>query len=252
MRRWWGRARLRLRAPIALALLAAWLALPGAASATVHTSPDGLRLIEHFEGLVLTPQPDPVGIPTVCYGQTAADGPLPSHATPAECARMLRRSLARGYEPSVRALFSSRGELHGLFNQHRFDALVSFAYNLGPGVLAHVVTSRDLRSIASTMLAYDHAGGAVLPGLYLRRHAEAALFLAPMGRFELFTGHEAHLILQYDRLRGHPSAAAHLRRLALRAAMRADARQLVHLIHVEHDGLSHRRLDRLAALRRRI
>lgn len=246
---WWRRLRLPA---LGLALLAVWMALPVAASATVHTSPAGIRLIEHFEGLVLDVQPDPVGVPTLCYGITAADGPLPSHATKAQCERMLKDALARGYEPSVRALFGSRGELHGLFNQHRFDSLVSLSFNVGVGILPRLVNTRDLRSIASRMLAYDHAGGTVLPGLLARRRAEAELFLRPMGRFELFTSHEAHLILQYDRLRGRTSPAAQRRRLALQAAMRADARGIARVARREPDWLSARRLDRYEALLRRL
>jgi len=233
-------------------VLAVWLALPAAASAEVHTSKQGLGLIERFEGLVLTVQPDPVGVPTLCYGITAADGPLPSRATKAQCEWMLRDALARGYEPEVRALFASRGELHGLFDEHRFDALVSLSFNVGVGVLPRLVNTRDLHAIASRWLAYDHAGGVVLPGLLVRRRAEAALFLKPMGRFELYTPPEAHLILSFDRLRGHPSTAAARRRAALRAAMHADAAAIARVARPQHDWLSHRRLDRYRALERRL
>jgi len=245
MRRSWCRL-------LGLALLAVWMALPATATAGVHTSAQGIRLIERFEGLVLTPQPDPVGRLTVCYGITSDDGPLPPHATPAECGRMLKAALAVGYEPQVRALFASRGELHGLFNQHRFDALVSLAFNVGPSVLSRLVNTRDLHAIASRWLAYDRAGGVVLPGLVARRHAEAALFLSPMGRFELYTPHEAHLILSYDRLRGHPSLAAARRRASLQQAMHADAAAIARVARRENDWLSYRRLDRYRALERRL
>jgi len=209
-------------------------------------------MIENFEGYSPTPAPDPVGIPTVCFGQTAVDGVLPSFATRGQCEAMLRRSLDRGYEPAVRALFGSRGRLVGLFNQHRFDALVSFAYNLGTGALGSLVRSRDLRATARSMLGYDHAGGAVLVGLAIRRRAESALFLRPLGRFEGYLPAEAHLILAYDRLVGHPSQAAHDRRLRLQAAMLTAARQVARLARTQHDWLSFRRLDRYQALLRRI
>jgi lysozyme len=249
MRRWLR----RLRVPVlGLALLAVWLALPAAASATVHTSPQGIRLIEHFEGLVLSVAPDPVGIPTVCYGQTAADGPLPAHATPAECEQLLHRSLARGYEPYVRARFLPGGRLRGLFNQHRFDMLVSITYNGGPGLLDSIVRDRDLHAIAARMLAYDHAGGRVLPGLSIRRRAEASLFLQPMGRFELWPPGEIFLVRRLDRLHGHNSRRAERVKAELRARVAVEVARLRRVIHEQHDGLSHRRFDRLKALERRL
>jgi len=248
-RRWFRRLRLPA---ILLAALAVWLALPAVAVGGVHTSVAGLRMIESFEGLVLTPQPDPIGIPTICYGQTAADGPLPAHATPHECELMLRGSLARVYERYVRALFLPGGRLRGLFNQHRFDALVSIAYNGGPGILSRIVTSRDPRAIASAMLAYDHAGGVRLPGLTRRRRAEAALFSRPMARFELWPRYEIRLVQQLDRLREHASARAIRVRAQLRARIAVRLHALRHVIHQQHDALSHRRADRLKALQRRL
>jgi lysozyme len=237
---------------LGLALLAVAGVVPTAVSATVHTSSQGISLIEYFEGVVLVVQPDPVGVPTICAGITAADGPLPSHATRAQCERMLRHALAVGYEPHVRALFASHGVLRGLFNQHRFDALVSLTFNVGPGVLPRLVNTRDPHAIASRWLAYDHAGGAVLAGLVARRRAEAALFLSPMGRFELWPPREIHLVLSYDRLRGHPSLAAHLRRRRLQHAMRAEARHVARVARSQHDWLSAQRLVRYQALQRRI
>lgn len=231
-------------------LLAVWLAVP--AAATVHTSSAGIRMIEGFEGLTLTPQPDPVGIPTLCYGITAADGPLPSHATRAQCERMLKDALARGYEPQVRALFSAHGVLHGLFNQHRFDSLASLSFNLGPGVLPQLVNTRDLHAIATTMLAYNHAGGRVLLGLSIRRHAEAALFLRPMGRYELFAPVEIHLIASVDRLAGHTSLAAHRRRARLQTAMHDRAHWIARTARRDRDWLSFGRLARYLALERRL
>jgi lysozyme len=235
--------------------LLAWVAVAiltgGTAHAQMHTSTPGVKLIERFEGYEPTPAPDPVGIPTVCFGQTAVDGPLPAHATFAQCERLLRRSLARGYEPSVRALFAHHGRLYGLFNQHRFDALVSVVYNLGTGVLQAIVYTRNLRAVAARLLLYDHAGGHVLLGLSIRRHAEAGLLLQQMGRFELYPRLEVHLIVSFDRLRGHRSAAARRRRCALRRAMRTEARRIAVVARREPDWLSTRRLDRYRALSRR-
>lgn len=62
-------------------------------------------------------------------------------------------------------------------NQNQFDALVSFAYNCGPGNLKKLVTGRTLSEIADAFLLYNKAGGKVLNGLTRRRNAERELFL---------------------------------------------------------------------------
>lgn len=63
------------------------------------------------------------------------------------------------------------------FNQNEFDALVSFAYNVGSidGLTAN--GTRTKAQIASKILAYNKAGGKVLSGLTRRRQAEYALFI---------------------------------------------------------------------------
>lgn len=57
-------------------------------------------------------------------------------------------------------------------------ALVSFGYNLGPGVIdrfAPDIQAGNWAAIAQKMPEYNHAGGEVLPGLTSRRQSEAAM-----------------------------------------------------------------------------
>jgi lysozyme len=67
--------------------------------------------------------------------------------------------------------------------QWRFDAIVSFTFNLGPGPLdpskdlGRCLARRGRRGTGAALLEYDHAGGVVLPGLLNRRKAERRLFL---------------------------------------------------------------------------
>lgn len=249
--------RLRLLLPLVVVLALAC----AQASAAVHTSPAGVQLITSFEGYFPTVYFDPVGVRTQCYGATGAELlTLPPVATKAQCLGQLRRSLARTYEPPVRALFARGGMLgRRLFNQHRFDALASATYNLGTGLvtcglqsMCAALRAHSPRAIAAALLLYDHAGGAVLPGLTRRRNAEAALFSKPVGRFELFPRREVALIRTYDRLRRHTSARARAVRVRLQLQMAARADRLHRVIHREHDGLTRRRAVRLAALQRRV
>ena len=62
------------------------------------------------------------------------------------------------------------------FNQNQYDALVSFALNIGS---IDTLTSKGTRSIdliAKKMLEYNKAGGVKLDGLVKRRFDEASLF----------------------------------------------------------------------------
>lgn len=64
-------------------------------------------------------------------------------------------------------------------NQNQFDALVSFAFNLGCGNLRNIaddLNKNDFSGATANMKKYVNAGGNVLPGLVRRRNAEVELF----------------------------------------------------------------------------
>ena len=65
-------------------------------------------------------------------------------------------------------------------NQNQFDALVSFAFNLGAGNLRKLCKGRTAAQIAQAMTQYCKANGKVLAGLRRRRAAEQALFNKPV------------------------------------------------------------------------
>lgn len=62
------------------------------------------------------------------------------------------------------------------FNQNQFDALVSFAYNVGNIDKLTAKGTRSLGEISKCMLLYNKSGGKVLRGLERRRKAEQLLF----------------------------------------------------------------------------
>lgn len=169
------------------------------AQTTPTISSKGVEFIAEFEGLPNGGRPynDPVGYATVGYGHLIGYRPVldrdhgdiwisgqqtPGKLTQAEAKKLLRQDLARKYEPAVRALFGENGPLR--FNQHLYDALVSFAYNLGTGSLTGAsgfeTMGRAIRSgkpndIANAMTLYVYGGSQRLPGLVRRRNAEARL-----------------------------------------------------------------------------
>lgn len=142
----------------------------------------GTELIAGFEGGqgkdgMFHPYRDAVGVWTIGYGHTTGVSARSEALTKTQALALLHEDLNRVYAPPV-------AHLHLPLNQHQFDALVSFVYNLGPGVLAsgtsigRALRAREWKVAADAMLLYDRAGGRVLPGLLSRRQAERKLFLS--------------------------------------------------------------------------
>ena len=65
------------------------------------------------------------------------------------------------------------------FNQNQFDALVSFAFNVGSINQLTASGTRTLEQISSKIPAYNKSGGRVIGGLVRRRAKEKELFDTP-------------------------------------------------------------------------
>lgn len=148
----------------------------------MNVSAAGLALIKGFEGFRSKPYRDAVGVWTIGYGETRGVGPNSAPISEATAAKQLERRINEDYAPPIRKL--------GLpLNQHQFDALCSFVYNLGPGYLASghslgdALRAGHMRAAADSILLYDKAGQPPRPlaGLTRRRREERALFLKPVG-----------------------------------------------------------------------
>jgi len=142
-----------------------------------RTSDRGQGLIHTFEGYRHTAYLDPVGVWTIGYGTTVSDGtPVQKgdRVTPSEAERLFRNDLGR-FEKAVSALITVP------LTQHQFDALVSFAYNVGVNALRTSTLRRKLNAglydeAADQFLRWNKGGGRVLAGLTRRRKAERLLF----------------------------------------------------------------------------
>ncbi|WP_090138273.1 lysozyme [Kosakonia oryziphila] len=144
------------------------------------TSEKGIRLIKQFEGCRLTAYQDSVGVWTLGYGWThPVDGkPVKRGMTIDQVTadRLLKTGLV-GYENDVLKVVRVK------LTQGQFDALVSFAYNVGSRALStstllKKLNAGDYDGAANEFLRWNKADGQVLAGLSRRREAELALFLS--------------------------------------------------------------------------
>lgn len=141
----------------------------------MKTSASGIALIKQYEGVRLEAYLCPAGVPTIGYGHTVGVK-MGDRITLAQAEQMLIDDLAI-YEVGVQSLVKVP------LKQGQFDALVSFAFNLGLGALRgstlmRMLNQGDYAGAADQFLRWNKAGGKVLNGLVKRREAERALFIS--------------------------------------------------------------------------
>ena len=139
----------------------------------MKTSQNGIELIKRFEGCRLTAYRCAAGVPTIGYGHTAGVK-MGQSITQKRAEAFLREDLEK-YERNVQKYDDTYR-----WNQNEFDALVSFAYNVGSVNQLLAGGSRTKKTIAEKMLLYNKAAGRVLDELSKRRAAERDLFLKPV------------------------------------------------------------------------
>ncbi|MGP0909921.1 lysozyme [Serratia sp. CY81593] len=146
----------------------------------MNISKNGIELIKRFEGLELEAYPDSVGVWTIGYGWTqTVDGKKIApgmRIDQATADRLLKCGVVQ-YEQGVNQLVKVR------INQGQFDALVSFAYNLGlrslsTSTLLRKLNDGDKQGAADEFGRWVNAGGKRLDGLVTRRAAERRMFLS--------------------------------------------------------------------------
>jgi lysozyme len=137
-------------------------------------SPRCVELVKRFEGFRAKPYLCPAGVATIGYGHTEGVSMSDPPITREAAAELLERDLAVFAAGVARLLTVPVAE-------NQFDALVSFAYNVGLGnlqrsTLLRKVNAGDLAGAAREFAKWTKAKGVELPGLVKRRAAERALF----------------------------------------------------------------------------
>lgn len=146
------------------------------------TSKKGKELIKKYEGFKPKAYLCPAGVPTIGYGATYyPDGrkvKLTDSAISEGFATNLLETMLVPYEKAVDSF--CRDDI----NQNQFDALVSFAYNLGTTALKNSTLLKKVnanpndKTISNEFLKWVNAGGKKLQGLVNRRTEESQLYFS--------------------------------------------------------------------------
>lgn len=142
----------------------------------MRTSAKGISLICNFEGFRDKAYQDVVGVWTIGYGFTK--GVVEGMTITPNGAKIRLQDELTEYERAVENACTIPP------NQNQFDALVSFAFNVGCAGMrrSSVIKAHnrgDFDSAARAFALWNKAGGKVYRGLVRRRASEASLYLEP-------------------------------------------------------------------------
>lgn len=138
-------------------------------------SEQGLALIRRFEGFSAKPYLCPAGHLTIGYGHVVRPGEeFAAPLSEAQADALLKKDVAAAQRAVTRLITAP-------LTQSRFDALVSFTFNVGAGALQRSALRRKVNrgehaAVEAEFLKWIWAGGKRSPGLVRRRMAEAALY----------------------------------------------------------------------------
>ena len=140
-------------------------------------SEEGINLIKRFEGFSAQPYVCPGGYLTIGYGHVIREhekGTLLSFVDREEADLLLINDI-KIVETAVNRLISVP------LNQHQFDALVSFTFNLGTGALQRSTLRRKVNNeshseVPEELVKWVKVKNVMNKGLVRRRQAEALLY----------------------------------------------------------------------------
>lgn len=137
-----------------------------------NISQAGIDLIKSFEGLSLKAYKcvSTEKYYTIGYGHYGADVKAGQTITKKQAEDLLKQDVQRfvNHVNNYMSIYN--------FNQNQFDALVSFAYNIGNIKQLTASGTRSISQISASIPLYNKSGGRVLNGLVRRRKKEQELF----------------------------------------------------------------------------
>ena len=155
----------------------------------MKTSEVGIKLIRHFEGMVLEPYKDPISIITIGVGHVISD-PITKQFLKGDLGLEKAKEMFKGFteEDAINLLSRDLIKYENIVNrlitvplkQHQFDALVSHTFNCGVSeTLYKLINTRPLNSESIAIwwrTKYITANGIKQNGLVKRRSVEYELF----------------------------------------------------------------------------
>ena len=134
----------------------------------------GAGTVSYYEGVSNKAYLDPVGIWTICYGETKEVN-KGDYKTDEECLDSLAEELTEHHKKMVMYIKTP-------ISEKEEAAYLSFTYNVGVGAfskstLLNKLNSGDRVGACNQLLRWDKAGGKKLKGLTLRRQSENKLCL---------------------------------------------------------------------------
>ena len=147
----------------------------------MNLSKTGLDLIKQFESFRAAPYLCSAGVPTIGYGTTVYSNGIKVKLSDQKITQQLAESFLQHHVNAIEKDVSKLVKV--TLTQNQFDALVSFAYNVGIGAfgdstLLKLLNAGDIDNASKQFERWNKAGGKVSNGLIRRRNAEKALFLA--------------------------------------------------------------------------
>lgn len=154
----------------------------------MQMSEHGLGLLEKWEGFELNLYKDSAGLPTIGVGHLLTKSELTSgkiviNGVAVQYSGGLTNQqaldlLSQDVEPSQQAVNNG---VKVALNQNQFDALVSFAFNVGNGAftastLLKVLNQQQYTEVPTQFLRWVRSGGQVVQGLVNRRQNEVSLW----------------------------------------------------------------------------
>ncbi len=149
-------------------------------------SDKGLDMIKSFEGFRSKAYYDSVGVLTIGYGTTNSVQNYTKYTvkvgatiTEPQAAELLRKAVEGVFAKKV-----TKYDDKYHWNQNQFDALCSFAYNIGSIDNLTNRGTRSIEEISNKFTQYCKAGGIELAGLKKRRLKEKELFDTPVDDYQ--------------------------------------------------------------------
>ena len=145
-------------------------------------SEKGLNLIKKYEGFSSKPYMCPANVPTIGYGSTYYPNGTKvkisdDEISEEEATQILEYIAQKDFGSAVNKFVIVD------LTQNQFDALVSFAYNIGRtafenSTLLKLLNRGEYEAAAEQFEKWNKSGGRVLSGLTKRRFDEQKLFLS--------------------------------------------------------------------------